>query len=945
MRKFYFLAALFCLPAFLNAQCLWQLDMFDSFGDGWNGGELTITSGPNSQTFTLDNINDDGISNTVFFDVFPGQPLVITWQAGSFLNEVSFTIYNVDNEQVLSLTAPPSGVVYNGTGDCPACVKPINVYNENIYDTRAKIRWTPGIGTSNPVGWWVIYGPAGFIPGPGQGDTLYVTTPKATITGLTPKTNYEYYIIQDCNGSTSNLTGPFGFETYWTNDVAVTEVLTPIGSCDLGVEIVRFAMTNLGSNPQTLIPYLLYVNGQPGGVIQPEDGYYTGVIGKDSTEIIEFETTYDFSEPGEYEIMVILQMTGDEDMSNDTLRYYLNNVLTAPYTQSFENWNGGWTVVNDLSAFESPSWEYGTPAGVAISAAGDGQKAWVTNLDGPVNAGERGYIVSTCFDFSDLTTKPALEFLINYSCTQGSNGAFVESSINDGATWQRIGSATTGVNWYNSTDPGTGQNTAWAGNSNGWIPTHHLIDGVAGQSNVLFRFGFASGFFPLEEGVGIDQFKIFTPLQKDMMAVKVNTLGEGNDCGLENDKVTLRIANVGGGPIPSGYTLYYSVNNGNPVQFTVPNNLMLPDENYAYTFGPTFDSRDAVSVIRCWVSTPGDLNTVNDTVTYTISHLPRPIPFRENFEAGVGFPQGWTVPANATVTNTHNNISNVLAFNLYSSFPSCVYDLPRYGVIGANDSLTFDYRITNWSAGTVGTVLSNDTKIDVKVSTDCGQTFETVGTINSLNHTPTANLRNRKISLENYAGKSITIRFEATWGAGDFWFDLDNVGIIACPVSMNLTASVTPEIPGQSAGSATVQVGIGNPPYSYLWSNGATTASVSDLIGGSYTVTVNDANGCSDTLTVFVQVSGTSELPGMQQLSIRPNPTNGLLLLDVQFDQTLQVQSELVNLLGQAVWKTEQAPTQSIHEWIDLSTQPSGIYLLRIVANGAVLTKKVILQK
>lgn len=259
--------------------------------------------------------------------------------------------------------------------------------------------------------------------------------------------------------------------------------------------------------------------------------------------------------------------------------------------------------------------------------------------------------------------------------------------------------------------------------------------------------------------------------------------------------------------------------------------------------------------------------------------------------------------------------------------------------------MTFDYRITNWSAGTVGTVLSNGTQIEVKVSTDCGQTFQTVGTINSLNHTPTANLRNRTISLEAFAGQSITIRFEATWGAGDFWFDLDNVGIIACPASMNLTATVTPEIPGQSAGSATVQVGIGNPPYTYNWSNGATTASISDLIGGSYTVTVNDANGCSDTLTVFIQVSNATELPGMQLLSIRPNPTTGLLLVDIQFEQPLLVQSELVNLLGQAVWKTEQAPTQAIHEWIDLSVQPSGIYLLRIVANGAVLTKKVVLQK
>src|SRR5690606_17166952 len=34
-------------------------------------------------------------------------------------------------------------------------------------------------------------------------------------------------------------------------------------------------------------------------------------------------------------------------------------------------------------------------------------------------------------------------------------------------------------------------------------------------------------------------------------------------------------------------------------------------------------------------------------------------------------------------------------------------------------------------------------------------------------------------------------------------------------------------------------------PYTYLWSNGATTQSITDLAAGSYTVTVTDANGCT----------------------------------------------------------------------------------------------------
>ncbi|MBI2270088.1 MAG: gliding motility-associated C-terminal domain-containing protein [Bacteroidetes bacterium] len=68
-----------------------------------------------------------------------------------------------------------------------------------------------------------------------------------------------------------------------------------------------------------------------------------------------------------------------------------------------------------------------------------------------------------------------------------------------------------------------------------------------------------------------------------------------------------------------------------------------------------------------------------------------------------------------------------------------------------------------------------------------------------------------------------------------------------------LTGSSTPADCGSNNGTASISATGGIPGYSYVWSvGGATSATISNLIPGNYTVTATDGNGCVSSTTVFV---------------------------------------------------------------------------------------------
>jgi hypothetical protein len=57
---------------------------------------------------------------------------------------------------------------------------------------------------------------------------------------------------------------------------------------------------------------------------------------------------------------------------------------------------------------------------------------------------------------------------------------------------------------------------------------------------------------------------------------------------------------------------------------------------------------------------------------------------------------------------------------------------------------------------------------------------------------------------------------------------------------------------GDTNGTASASVTGGNAPYTFLWSNGATSASLANLAPGSYGLTVTDATGCTGTATTTI---------------------------------------------------------------------------------------------
>jgi gliding motility-associated-like protein len=77
--------------------------------------------------------------------------------------------------------------------------------------------------------------------------------------------------------------------------------------------------------------------------------------------------------------------------------------------------------------------------------------------------------------------------------------------------------------------------------------------------------------------------------------------------------------------------------------------------------------------------------------------------------------------------------------------------------------------------------------------------------------------------------------------------------VITQPDTMTITPNITNNICfGESNGTIAIAATGGTSPYSFAWSNGGITNTISNLPIGNYTVTVTDANGCQKSATFSI---------------------------------------------------------------------------------------------
>ncbi len=100
--------------------------------------------------------------------------------------------------------------------------------------------------------------------------------------------------------------------------------------------------------------------------------------------------------------------------------------------------------------------------------------------------------------------------------------------------------------------------------------------------------------------------------------------------------------------------------------------------------------------------------------------------------------------------------------------------------------------------------------------------------------------------------------------AGSYSLTLtDNVGCkadtfftVSSPMQIVLTPSTVSSSCSSANGQAAVSAAGGAGSYSYAWSDGARSSIVSGLISANYSVTVTDANSCTQSLSLFVGTTG-----------------------------------------------------------------------------------------
>lgn len=205
-----------------SSQCTHSITLSDSYGDGWNGTELSVYQnntlvGVLGAGFTASAGNPPGDTLVSSMDLCDSAAAYIVLSTGStgapyWSEEIGFTI----EAPYGTVVASYSNGINPSQGDtlaviyilctAPSCLPPTALSAYSTGSSTADILWTTG-GAAN---WEVEYGNSGFTLG--AGTRLSTSNDTVSMTGLTTNWAYDFYVRDSCGANDlSQWAGPYRF--------------------------------------------------------------------------------------------------------------------------------------------------------------------------------------------------------------------------------------------------------------------------------------------------------------------------------------------------------------------------------------------------------------------------------------------------------------------------------------------------------------------------------------------------------------------------------------------------------------------------------------------------------------------------------------------------------------------------------------------------------------
>ncbi len=680
------------------------------------------------------------------------------------------------------------------------------------------------------------------------------------------------------------------------NDVGVIAITSPTSGCNLTAsENIVITIQNFGTATQSNFPISYTINGGT-----PVTQTFAGPLAPGATATVTFTVPANLATPNTYNIVAQTNLTGDALTANNATTKVVTaipSISTLPYTEGFENGNGGW-----IAGGTNSSWAIGTPAKAVINSAGAGSNSYVTGLTGTYNASENSHVTSPCFNFTGLGD-PDFEMKVWWNSEGGWDGAVLQSSIDGGTTWANVGALNDPNNWYNDASldgRAGGQDIGWAGtgtaSSGGWVTAKHKLTGLGGQSSVQLRIAFGSDASVHYDGFAFDDIRIGDNTNNLAITsfVPLTQL-----CGFgTNEKVEVVLENLGGLPV-TGYTVSYTVNGGAAV--TAPGPALAPGvpTNFVFPTGANLSAAGTYTIVVT-VTNPGDPEAGNNTVTYTISNATFPgLPPVFNFETPTT-----GIAALRTVTRTKSAITESAAASrpligapatstkgmLMEATTATGWVMP----VGITDPWTNnpDFFSAAYICFTPPTGTS-----PLWLSFDLKQTFNTANANTNfrvtVNGTPVGG---------NQTSPANTYRppFNGVGGTSDW-----------TKIYLDLTAYT----------GGNIQIGL------------------ESSVGAPFAAGAGPANMVDNIRFHSSNPTGMKDNALAQSLSVYPNPSNGMFTVSLPKGKTFEM--EVTDLTGKVVMKQVVKGNAA---QLDLKGQAQGVYMLKITSEGNTAVQKLIIQ-